>query len=464
MRKIDLLHNNLLSLLGNLTIDEASFEDYYNQLIDNDQNELLDISEKLLTEKNAITAAHTNNDFYSDYSNLIAHLDTFKEKFSTYPNFRKNEIYALITLSQKLTSELSSSDNLDLTEDIDTSIFEIIPLTDEINKDTFFDFDSNNITNSLLLFNIEQKENFKEFIDLTNQGTHIFFYLLSKIGRNSQPLTQKKYVLVKTEFKNKPKVVWATLCLHIISTGAIVHNSFEYNTPPSISPNCQIQLGKNYQQFSDSIDIISEYNFQKDILDKYLRIYHVLENFMYKSPLVSLERTAGGQVFSIRDFQRMYDRISDSELNMLVKLMSEILSLPFGPTQTFNQKIHASWTALIPTYFADANNINHLLKILNMKTTKGGDITYEYVTPVSLPKFMGKLIYAFRNSIVHNRETEFHLTHLTLTRHPLIGDTARIILEKLLLPTIEELVFNLIITENPIVWYDKSKLHLWDES
>lgn len=464
MRKIDLLHNHLLSLIKNLTIDGAAFEDYHNQLGDNDQNELLDISEKLSVEYKSITDAHSGNEFYSDYSNLISYLDTFKEKFSDYPNFRKDEIYALITLSQKLTSELSGTDDLNLTEEVDTTIFEIIPLSDEINKDTFFDFDSSNLTNSLLLFNIEQKEGFKQFIDSTTQGTHIFFYLLSKIGVDNQPLTQKKYVLVKTEFKDKPKVVWATLCLHIISKGAFVHNSFEYTSPPSISSNCKIQLGKNYQQFSDSIDIISEYNFQKDILDKYLRIYHVLENFMYKSPLVSLERTAGGQVFSIRDFQRMYDKISDSELNMLVKLMSEIFPLPFDSAQTFNQKILANWTALIPTYFADANNIDHLLKILNMKTTKGKDIDNAYVTTDSLPKFMGKLIYAFRNSMVHNRETEFHLTHLTLTKHPLIGDTARTILEKFLLPTIEELVFNLIIAENTIVWYDKSKLHLWDES
>ena len=99
-----------------------------------------------------------------------------------------------------------------------------------------------------------------------------------------------------------------------------------------------------------------------------------------------------------------------------------------------------------------------------MKTTKGKDIDHAYVTTDSLPKFMGKVIYAFRNSMVHNRETEFHLTHFTLTNHPLIGDTARTILENFLLPTIEELVFNLIIAENTLVWYDKSKLYLWDES
>ncbi len=81
-----------------------------------------------------------------------------------------------------------------------------------------------------------------------------------------------------------------------------------------------------------------------------------------------------------------------------------------------------------------------------------------------MQKNLAKIIYAFRNSIVHNRETEFHLTHLALNNHPGIGDTAQLILEKFILPVIEEIVFKLIISENEIVWYESSKLQLWDEN
>ena len=286
--------------------------------------------------------------------------------------------------------------------------------------------------------------------------------MLGKLGNRELPLTASKYVLVNAEFLLKPKIVWATLCLYIIKTGATIHKSYEYSLPPAIPASCSVVLGKNYQQFIDSIGIISEYNHQKDILDKYLRIYHVLENFMYKSPLVTLERDSAGEVFSIRDFKRMYDRINDSELNMLKKLFENILELEYTHGQTFNSKIHNEWNCLIPALFVDDYKINFLLNVLNVSNSKGNATQFKNITMSNLPHFIAKLIYAFRNAMVHNRETEFHLTHQSLLTHPIIGNAALILLENFLLPILEETVFHLIIKENEIVWYDNSILKLWE--
>jgi len=62
---------------------------------------------------------------------------------------------------------------------------------------------------------------------------------------------------------------------------------------------------------------------------------------------------------------------------------------------------------------------------------------------------------------VHNRETEFHLTHGTLQTHSLIGSAAKDVLEKFVIPTLEEISFYLVIEKNPLVWYKASKLTLW---
>lgn len=149
---------------------------------------------------------------------------------------------------------------------------------------------------------------------------------------------------------------------------------------------------------------------------------------------------------------------------MLKKLFDNILALESVPGQSFIEKIFNKWTGLIPVLFADDTKLNFLIDLFNIKTNKGKDLLFVNIDQTMFIGFLPKLIYGFRNSMVHNRETEFHLTHRTLLNHPVIGNAALVVLENFLLPIMEELAFFLIINENSIVWYDKSSLKLWEES
>ncbi len=464
MKKLDLLYKNLLELLSNLNFDSDVFGDYHDSLTETLQEDLITLVEKISKERSEISKSQVRKEFHSDFTDLIEHLDNFKSKFDNYPNFRKNEIYAIISIVQKLYSEFNDS-GIDLEEEIDISTFNLMKVDDVISENNFLHFDSTNIDKSLLLININQKEAFKLFVDETVEGTHLLFYLLSKIGVTDNILEDSKYILVKSGLETKPKMVWATLCLYIVKSGKIIHEPHEYDLVPSISSDCEINLGETYQQFADSIDIISEYNYQKDILDKYLRIYHVIENFMFKRPLVEIEKQSDGDVFSIRDFKRMYDSVNDSELKTLKKLTEKILEFNFNSTTTFETKILNDWQSLSATFFGgDDSNIDSLISIFNLRTKSGNLLKYSEISASNINNLLSSLIYSFRNSMVHNRETEFHLTHLTLNNHSIIGDTARILLEKFLLPIMEEICFYLIIKRNDLVWYDNSSLKLWNES
>lgn len=464
MRKIDLVYTNLIWLLHNLTLESNSFASFHDTLDEETQNRLIDISEKISSEKKEITKAHLKKEFYPDFSTLSAFINEFSESFADYPGVRKQELLGIITIIQKLTAEYGGAEKLNLDEEIDPNEFEVMELIQDIVQNNFFYFDASDITNSLFLFNHFKTDEFKAYVDSISSGIEVLYYLLSKLGNSQNALKQGKHILVKTQFSNSPKIIWATLCLHIVKTGEIIHASYEYTQAPIVSPTSSLRLGRNYQQFYDSIGIISEYNYQKDILDKYLRIYHVLENFMYKSPLVSLERDFNGEVFSLRDFKRMYDTINDSELAMLKKLFERILALNYDSSQTFNAKVLTEWAALIPTYFPDDTKINLLIKILNIHSNKRSDVLFTDINIATLPHFLAKFVYAFRNSIVHNRETEFHLTHQTLLNHPIISNACLIGIERFLLPVLEQIVFHLIINENDIVWYNNSILKLWDEN
>lgn len=464
MKKVDLIYTNLISLLDNLTdTSTVSFDNYYNSINNIKQDTLVDKIEAISKEKKAISSSHSNTIFHSDFTPLIKLINEFESSFGNFSNFRFEEIYAIINIIEKINLEYSSVPNLNLNEKINPNNFSVIDLSENINQNNFFFFDSSNILDSLFLFNFKEKDAFKDYIASISQGSAILFYLLEKIGNRHNQLQSEKNILVRKKYRKNPKKVWATLCLHIIKSGEIIHNFSEYTLPPKILQNCNVTLGKNYQQFIDSIGIISEYNFHKDILDKYLRIYHVLENFMYKSPLVSLEKNSAGQVFSIRDFKRMYDKINDSELSMLKKLFETILKINLSQGNALESKILSELTFIINHNIIEEQKFNHLIKILNINKSNFESFKFNDINLNGLSSFLSKMIYAFRNSMVHNRETEFHLTHSTLINHLIINDTAKIFLEKFLLPMLEEIVFYLIINENDIVWYDKSVLKLWNE-
>ncbi len=462
MKRIDLLYTNLLSLLHNLTIDGSSFSTFHEEIAEEEsQDRLINISDNISTERREIAKCHLDKVFCTDYSNLISRINEFNEHFNGFPGFRENEIYAIIAILEKLTTEFSESE-IDLEEEINVEEFVILPMREPLNQDNYFYFDDTDFANSLLLFNIHKKDIFEEFISSTTEGSDIFFYLLYDLGKDGNVLDSNKHVLIRRGFSDKPKKVWSALCLHILSTGEIIHYSYDYDKSPGITSECKIELGKNYHQFSDSLYIVSEYNNQKDILDKYLRIYHVIENFMFKRPIVSLEKDSQGNPFSIRDFKRMYEKVSDSELASLKKLSEAVLQLDYSRTEKFEKKVLDDWGQLVGLHSADENKINSLLKILNIYYSTGNEYLYNNIKADNLSGFFSKLIYGFRNSIVHNRETEFHLTHLTLNNHSFVGNTAKIILESFLIPILEEIVFHLIIKENDIVWYTNSSLKLWE--
>lgn len=101
------------------------------------------------------------------------------------------------------------------------------------------------------------------------------------------------------------------------------------------------------------------------------------------------------------------------------------------------------------------NEINELLFNLGFKRN--------YCSSVQTDNFnnvFSELIYKFRNSIVHNKETEFHITYGNFSEFPAIVN----LMENLLIKCLEEIVYNLLINNNPLVWYSQPSLQLYNNS
>ncbi len=200
---------------------------------------------------------------------------------------------------------------------------------------------------------------------------------------------------------------------------------------------------KSFNQYQESAYILSEYNHTKDILLKYLLLYHIIENFMYKRPIAEMANTK----FTIRDFKNLYKKVNETELETLKILLKKIKTKNITTTQNIEQYIDSA----IINYRNSLVNLNEINQIFT-------NITLQNINGLNYSNF-AKLIYFFRNSIIHNKETEFHITHTILNNSP---DLVKFF-EKFLLPILENIIYFLIFKEDSIIDYPKNHLLLYGE-
>lgn len=453
----NIIYTNLNRILHNITTNGDEFEAYYNSLdTDDKKSDLFNLAEEIDSELKQIQRSKLDGVIHSDFTDLLAQLEKFSSNFSSYSVNRVHEAIVLIYLINLLNESID--EEISLEEDYDVSDFELTKLDKEVYQRNFAYYDIATLNNSMVLLDFSDTIRIARYFSQNSIPKELIIHLLANIGVEPNPLDLGQYVLANKELIDKPNQTRSALCIHIVKSGKIIHTPYDYTEDPIINPSRIVNQEIKYQQFDDSVLILSEYNNQKDILDKYLRIYHLIENFMYKFPLATLEKKYAGNVFSIRDFQRMHDVVSNNEITALKKLFTAICDEDFSATQKFSDFIFANWRSIHPAIINDKAKIDSLLGYLRVENT------FDSIDVTQIPSFISKLVYAFRNSLVHNRETEFHLTHDSLMNHPQIENTAQLLLEKFLIPTVEEIVYYLIIERNDLVWFANPTIQLFNEN
>jgi hypothetical protein len=124
-----------------------------------------------------------------------------------------------------------------------------------------------------------------------------------------------------------------------------------------------------------------------------------------------------------------------------------VFLFPATSVQNFQQHIIVHWNALVPG--VAKSNIDAALSDLNLGFGFDQFVTGETST------YFSKIVYAIRNAIVHNKETEFHLTYASL------DPTMRLLIESFLIPILEKICFSLIGSPNVDLWYQNKSLSLY---
>ncbi|AQU77054.1 hypothetical protein [Priestia megaterium] len=443
---ISVYYDNIKKII-NKVIDDESVNRYSLQLGLNDKDIFESVITRLVEIVEDIEQAESNNaEIFNDFDPIEYN---FKELHDKFPDFI-NEIGYFYTIFFSICRKVSELDAAQLQAlVISNSNFILVPIQIGVNK---FVYTNRNIDETVVLISLDNVEDFSESLNEVATGT--LLHLLDTIDYTALPPSSGKYCFVSNTFATKDIQLKSFIELNKVAAGEEVHTPHNYTNGPSITSNISWNIVHGYHQFSDVIYILSEYNHQKNILDKYLKIYQVIENFMYKLPICAIVN-GNGDMFSIRHFKSLYDKIANKEIDALQKFNRTIFDEEYQPGTSFKDFIFNKWNSFAndPTDPTKCNLIDTGLEKI------GVGLRCNKINRGNLPAFFADLVYKMRNSIVHNKETEFHITYGNISNFPGI----QYLLEGFLLASMEEIVYNLIINKNPNVSYLHPNLKLFED-
>jgi hypothetical protein len=442
MKKYEVLYDWPVTAVGRLA-DSNEAEAYAEGLEAVPLASFTTLTERMRGLGAELAAAKAARIHFAKWVELRQCVEEFEQQFANFPDASLPKFRLSILLAEKIAQIAPPLD----AADIDENTFEIRELPRALPFAWFARENGPSLADSIAIFKCDDLISLETEIAAWNLSPTFSFHLLATL--HTQPVLPLGHAVLAK--RDAPQIeiaaVEAFARMLVLMTGKPVHAARRYLNAPQVLDPDAIRAGNVYQQWGEILDVLSDYNSRDELLLKYLTIYHVMENFMFKLPIVGLERERNGKMFSIRDFQSLYDKTKMKEGDALRRLFTVIFEQEALPGVTFEQHISARWAALAPGI--PEADIDGALQALGLP------FAFAQFGAQSAVTSFAKLVYAIRNAIVHNKETEFHLTYASLDM------TISALIEMFLIPSLEEICFSLIGIPNTHLWYQNKQLLLY---
>lgn len=306
-----------------------------------------------------------------------------------------------------------------------------------INGDTLlnpssYDSDNDQIDDILLI--IERiccdDHNREEFIS----------FLLSNARDN-----QDYYVIINAASQYIGIDVWKlymyALSLFVNSGKTIIANqNLLYNKSTPWNSSVVFNTDAKYEQYIDIYDVISEWNNCTDVLNGFLKMYQILEYMIYRKEFVSIVKGANIKQSFVRQIKGLDKKYSNSERDAFKKGLKEVIS-------SFND---GSITSAMVT-----DEIESFCK--KYYPCNGNSYMKNAITdPNQIDSCIAMFIYDTRCSIVHNKESEFHISSINYEVYepivPLMKNVMNIVGKKII-ETINKINNNIQFEDSSIPLY-----------
>ena len=288
----------------------------------------------------------------------------------------------------------------------------------------------------------------------------VLINLLGKV--DFKAILKDKYcILTNINYENN-KVIFNYIDMIQVYMGNSIYEAKNSQYSINLKNHNKFSCIDKYTQFSDIIYILSEFNGEDSILNKYLKAYQVIENFMFRIPICELIDDTE-RMFNIRDFNRLYKKIEDNESKTIsnffkmalgeeddngVKLIDIIKNYIDEFKLNNSSKLQAIKESIVKKKFVSENDISTISNLNEMHTKPA--------IKNKLINVIASLVYQLRNSIVHNKATEFHLTNSNL------DEDLACFIDGLVIPILIEIIFFLIINRCKCITYQSDKLRLYN--
>lgn len=198
--------------------------------------------------------------------------------------------------------------------------------------------------------------------------------------------SKKYYIISDNPFSlDKAWDAYAYAYLYKIKTNKFPRPiGLDYPSTNEIQGNLLFDALTPYKQYFDIFHVLSETKHCEDLLKRYLHIYQVIEDLVYRCRITKLATPELAKRGFVRHLAKITKDINDNEFETLKKGMKEIFDDP---------KTLISDNELNP--FKD-----YLETHFDIKKTSQHDVAK-----------VVKIIYQLRNCIVHNKHTELHFTY-----------------------------------------------------
>jgi len=245
------------------------------------------------------------------------------------------------------------------------------------------------------------------------------------------------------------------LKLSILLEGQHFHK--HYRVPNAkLESNLKILPNSNnqsYSQYQENIYILSEYNYSDDLLNKFFLLYTIIENFMFKIPVVNIVNR--NEDFTIRKFKSLYSDVSKDENKAISDFFETVKTSNLIDT-TIEEYINSKLDAFLTLDTNRIESFNKLLEKIHVRTSKGNKIDINTIRENFYLRY-SSTVYMLRNAILHNKTTEFHITQYALFEFPYIVD----ILSEFIIPTLENVIYSLIIQNDSSLTYKENHIKLY---
>ncbi|MCD7900737.1 MAG: hypothetical protein LUH22_12935 [Bacteroides sp.] len=257
----------------------------------------------------------------------------------------------------------------------------------------------------------------------------LFFDILANID------TQKGLLVCKTANAYQEEDFYSYIYLSFLndSNSIVIPSDLTYTSSP-ILPGLIYDITKNYKQYFDIYDVLNELNQAPDILNRYLRLYHIMEYLVYRVYLVNLINRVGSSRLFVREFIVSAENMKKGEKESFRKNFSLIFSTDL--VAIIEPTLSPIINPIIVTFLSDKNIVK--------------SFAANQIDKIS------DLIYGIRCCIVHNKESEYHLTISNHEDYEVIIPVIKKILE-----IFENLIIHKIINNNLIINYPQQNINLY---